>query len=98
MLESAVTSVQQSFGGKEVHEGVFLKAAVLLEKIASNHAFVDGNKRTAIATAARFLFLNGYSLAASQQDIVDFVVRVVEEKLGKKEIAEWLEENSQKRN
>ena len=32
--------------------------------LAKNHPFVDGNKRTAIVTAALFLALNGYRLTA----------------------------------
>lgn len=96
LLESAVMGPQQSFGGKEVHEGVFAKAAALLERIASHHAFVDGNKRTAIAAAARFLYVNNYKLSASQEVIVNFMVQVVEEKLDHDAIATWLETHSEK--
>ena len=35
-------------------------AAAYLFGIAKNHAFVDGNKRTAIVAAGAFLILNGY--------------------------------------
>lgn len=40
----------------------FTKAAALLQSLARNHAFVDGNKRTAWAAAWTFLHINGIPL------------------------------------
>jgi death-on-curing protein len=93
-IESAVSAPKQSFGGEAVYTDLFTKAAVLFKKLASYHPFVDGNKRTAVATAARFLYKNGYELSVSQEDMVAFTVRVVEDGLEVDAIAEWLEENS----
>ena len=45
MLESAVAAPFQSFDGKDLFPSVFQKAARLGFGLASNHAFVDGNKR-----------------------------------------------------
>ncbi len=46
LLESALAQPQASFGGDFVHESLFAMAAAYLFHIVSNHAFVDGNKRT----------------------------------------------------
>lgn len=96
-IESAVTAPKQSFGGEEVYEEVFTKAAVLFKKLASYHPFVDGNKRTAVATASRFLYKNGHELSVPQKEMVTFTVQVVEDGLEIDAIAEWLEENSKQR-
>ena len=50
-----------SYGPPEQHTAFYL-AANLAEKIMLNHAFQDGNKRTALLTAATFLRLNGYKM------------------------------------
>ncbi|MFC7044799.1 type II toxin-antitoxin system death-on-curing family toxin [Halobacteriaceae archaeon GCM10025711] len=44
----------------EVPQSIHQKAFHLLRLLTANHPFVDGNKRTALATVATFYFLNGY--------------------------------------
>ena len=51
---------RQSAFGKELYPTVFLKASVYVHNIIFGHPFIDGNKRTAMATADVFLQLNGY--------------------------------------
>ncbi|KAI9676748.1 MAG: hypothetical protein M1829_002843 [Trizodia sp. TS-e1964] len=46
----------------ENFQDVFKLAACLAEKIMKNHAFQDGNKRTALVAADMFLKINGYRL------------------------------------
>ncbi|MDE0432064.1 MAG: type II toxin-antitoxin system death-on-curing family toxin [Caldilineaceae bacterium] len=41
-------------------ESLIEEAAALLESLANNDPFVDGNKRTAFAITDTFLHLNGY--------------------------------------
>lgn len=61
MLESAIHSpMNRKHYAKE--EDVFQLAANLAEKIMKNHAFQDGNKRTALLAADMFLKINGYFL------------------------------------
>ena len=43
-------------------DNVFQLAASLSEKIMKNHAYQDGNKRTALLAADMFLKINGYKL------------------------------------
>lgn len=70
-------------------------AAAYAVGIARNHAFIDGNKRTAIVVAAGvFLPLNGYELAASNQDIVRVMLAVADGSLPEDQLAarfrEWM--------
>lgn len=51
-------------------------AAAYVFGIARNHAFVDGNKRTAIVAAGAFLIINGYALTADNGTLYEFVMGV----------------------
>ncbi len=83
---------------KEIYVNVFEKAAVYLEAIANYHIFSDGNKRTAIAVAIYFLFLNKVEFNCSNKEMVDFVLKIVIEKLDIKTIAKWIKNRSKKTN
>ena len=91
LLQSIVHKPQTRVFGKDLYPNVFIKAAVYLESIASYHIFIDGNKRTSITVASRFLYQNGYKLTVKEGEIEPFVLKVVVEKLSIKEIAHWLE-------
>jgi death-on-curing protein len=54
--------------------GIAELAAAYAFGIARNHAFVDGNKRTAIVAAGTFLLLNGYQLTANDGTLYTFVM------------------------
>ena len=66
MLESALHRPQQReiYGEPDLSE----LAAAYLFGIAKNDPFVDGNKRTAFAAADLFLYFNGLSIEAEQED------------------------------
>jgi death-on-curing protein len=54
LLESAVTQPQQSAFGDDAYPAVGSKAAAYAYFLALNHAFIDGNKRTATAAMLAF--------------------------------------------
>ena len=56
-LESAVMRPQMGY-----YAGIIEEAAALMESLAMNHAFVDGNKRVAFFATDTFLRMNGYSI------------------------------------
>ncbi|WP_343575618.1 type II toxin-antitoxin system death-on-curing family toxin [Mycobacterium sp.] len=62
LLQSAISRPQTSVFGDDAYPTLWDKAAALLHSLARNHAFVDGNKRTAWASAWAFLRLNGIDL------------------------------------
>ena len=65
LLESAVLMPQQQFGGEYLHPDLGAMAASNLFHIAQNHAFQDGNKRTAALRFLVFLSINGVEAFAS---------------------------------
>ncbi|MCF6525836.1 type II toxin-antitoxin system death-on-curing family toxin [Streptomyces sp. JJ36] len=62
LLESAVHRPAAAMFGVEAYTDLFDKAASLLQSLAVNHPFVDGNKRTAWLSCVTFLALNGVQL------------------------------------
>ena len=63
-LEAALFRPQTGY-----YEDIVMEAAALLESLAINHPFVDGNKRTAFAAADVFLRINGWRLQRSPMQI-----------------------------
>ena len=67
---------------------IFQLAACYAEAIAHNHPFIDGNKRTAFATACVFLKLNGYNLDTAKADEhADMMVALAQGRLARPEVA-----------
>lgn len=62
LLESAVHRPSASMFGQEAYPELFDKAASMLQSLARNHPFIDGNKRTAWLSCVTFLAINGESL------------------------------------
>lgn len=73
-LESALARPvnREAYGCDDVNE----LAAAYLFGLAKNHAFIDGNKRIAIVTAAVFLMENGYEINATDAELYAFVLAV----------------------
>lgn len=97
LIESAVGRPQASFGGEDLYSTIFDKAAALFQSLLFNHAFVDGNKRTATVSVARFLSKNGYEIEVTQKELVDFPIRVENSHPSLEEIAEWLKRHTEKK-
>lgn len=96
LLESMTERPKMQFGGKNLYETIFKKAAAYFESCAYHHVFIDGNKRTAISIAIRFLFLNGYEFKISNEEMENFVLSAVENKYQLNKMAEWFEKHSKK--
>lgn len=96
LLESAVLRPQSSFGGQDLYPGVLEKAAALVHSLLMNHMFIDGNKRTAMYSCMTFLELNGYQFTAKNKEVVDFAVKIENQKLSVEEIADWLKAHTEK--
>ena len=94
LLSSIAERPKMVFGGQELYPGIFEKAAAYFESCAFHHAFIDGNKRTAIALSARFLYLNGYELFTTNRGLEKFVLNAVTKKYTLQAIADWLKKHS----
>lgn len=60
--------------------------------IARNHAFVDGNKRTAAVVSEGFLNLNGYVLQATNAEVAVTFQALAAGELSEDELADWFRE------
>jgi death-on-curing protein len=67
---------------------VFAIAAAYLFHLAQAQAFLDGNKRTAVATALVFLAMNGIEKAPGDLQLYDAVIAIAEKRLDKIGLAE----------
>jgi death on curing protein len=68
-------------------------AAAYAFGIARNHPFIDGNKRTALVTAAVFLLKNGYELVAPEADAVVTFLALAAGELSEEELGDWMRGN-----
>ena len=93
LLASALGRPQATFGGEDLYPDILLKAAALLQSLSSNHPFVDGNKRTALATLEYFLFLNDKKIKATQREKVELTLWSENKKPTIEEIAKWIEKH-----
>ncbi|MEX0608829.1 MAG: type II toxin-antitoxin system death-on-curing family toxin [Balneolaceae bacterium] len=97
LLESALAQPQASFGGEYVHSDLFEMAAAYGFHICQNHPFFDGNKRTALIAIYTFLYVNGYALKAEKKSLYAVIMDLANGKVEKKELAEFLKKNSEKK-
>ena len=58
LLESAIAAPQATFAGESVFADLVEVAAAYLFYLCRNHAYMDGNKRTALGACLVFLRLN----------------------------------------
>lgn len=87
LLESALARPRSGY-----YSTLSEQAAALMQSLAGNHAFVDGNKRMAFAAAAVFLHMNGYRLDVRAAEAERFLVdQVIMARVDVGAIAEWLE-------
>ena len=89
LLESAIAQPEASFGGQYLHADIFQMAAAYIYHLVMNHPFVDGNKRVGLEAALIFLEINNENLSASDEELVDLVLKTTAGQVGKREIAEF---------
>jgi death-on-curing protein len=73
LLEAALYRPQTGYYADLAEE-----AAALWESLSQNHAFIDGNKRTAFAATYTFLAINDARLTADAQETYDFLAGIYE--------------------
>lgn len=70
-------------------------AATYAVGIASNHPFVDGNKRAAYQALILFLSMNGAPLEADPVDAINTMLGVAAGQIDIDALAEWVRTNSE---
>ena len=72
-LESALVRPQLGY-----YDDLVAEAAALLESLAINHPFVDGNKRVAFGVVDVFLRINGHRVGCTADDAYVFMIDLFE--------------------
>lgn len=92
LLQSALGQPELLLHFKEQNCDVFDLAAAYAFSLCRNHPFIDGNKRTALATALVFLELNGISRLDPEGKLLPVMEKMAAGKLDRSSFAELLRE------
>lgn len=94
LLESAIDKPKNVFAYAEPTASIFELAASYGYGLAKNHAFLDGNKRTAFVVCLSFLRQNGIDLTASPEARYLTFYSLAAGDLSEAQLAIWLRDNS----
>jgi death-on-curing protein len=87
LLTSAVAVPCATFAGDFLHRDIFEMAAAYAFHVSQNHPFVDGNKRTALASALVFLQLNGIGISDPDEKLYESMIKIASGTMIKEELA-----------
>jgi death-on-curing protein len=73
LLESAVARPQNGY-----YSNLIEQASALMESLANNHAFIDGNKRVNFVMTDVLLRLNGYYLDVEPLEAHELIIKAME--------------------
>ncbi|MCF8015609.1 MAG: type II toxin-antitoxin system death-on-curing family toxin [Chromatiaceae bacterium] len=91
MLESSLAAPKQQH--LYAPSDLYSLAACYGARIAGNHPFVDGNKRTAWTCTRLFLRLNGLDIEATAVEKVKVMLAVAAGFMSQAELADWLRDH-----
>lgn len=91
-LESALARARNKWGYGE--SDVVVLAAAYGFGLARNHAFSDGNKRTAYIATRLFLERNGFALVATESDKIETFLALAAGEIDEDGLAAWLRERA----
>lgn len=96
-IQACADSPKASFDGEYLND-LFEMAASYIICLTIRHPFVDGNKRTALAAALTFLYLNRYQVKESYDlELADLILDFLSKDISKEDVAKHLKENAIKR-
>ena len=93
LLDSALESAFQTFGGEELYPTKEEKGARLGYSLISNHAFVDGNKRIGMYVLLTFLEINGVRIHPTVDDVARVGLSVASGKMQYEDLLQWIIDN-----
>lgn len=94
LLESALMKPKNLYHYSSPKPSIPEIAAAYAYGIARNHAFIDGNKRTALVTCRLFLALNGVDLEAKAADKYQVFMKLAAGEMTEEELANWISSHS----
>jgi len=93
LLDSALNRARDRYG-YEPEASLFRLGAAYAFGMAKNHAFLDGNKRTAWACCVVFLKINGVALRNPVIETVETMVALAEGRISETDFCLWLERSN----
>ena len=90
LLDSALETPFQSFGGEELYPTIQAKAARLGYGLIKNHCMIDGNKRIGTHAMLVFLALNGIELKYMQKELYETILDVAAGKIEYEDLLQWV--------
>lgn len=90
LLDSALETPFQSFGGDELYPTIQAKAARLGYGVIKNHCMIDGNKRIGTHSMLVFLALNGIELKYMQKELYETILDVAAGKIEYEDLLQWV--------
>ena len=90
LLDSALETPFQSFGGEELYPTIQAKAARLGYGLIKNHCMIDGNKRIGTHAMLVFLALNGIELKYTQKELYETILDVAAGNIEYEDLLQWV--------
>ena len=90
LLDSALETPFQSFGGDELYPTIQAKAARLGYGLIKNHCMIDGNKRIGTHAMLVFLALNGIELKYTQKELYETILNVESGSVDYNGLLQWV--------
>ena len=88
-LESALARPQIGY-----YDGIIEEAAALMESLAINHPFVDGNKRVSFFVTDMFLRMNGHFIDCDSEEAYAHFMHLFDTHSFRfSELVDWLSDN-----
>lgn len=89
-LEAAISAPMQSFDGRDLYPSDVEKIARLGYGLASNHAFIDGNKRIGAMMVQLLLKWNGYHLVLRSGELADMFIAIADGSAKEEHLLAWI--------
>ena len=90
-LEAAISAPMQSFGGQDLYPTTVEKIARLGYGLASNHAFVDGNKRIGAMMTQLSLKWNGFQMSLRSGELADMFIAIADGSAKESDLLAWIQ-------
>jgi death on curing protein len=90
LLESALHKPMQQCVYADDND-IYSLSAILADGITQNHAFLDGNKRTAFLSCVQFLGANGVEFSPDVSEAINMFRSLASHEINASELAEWIQ-------
>lgn len=90
LLNSAVSSIYQTFDGIDLYPSIPEKASRLCFQLNQNHAFIDGNKRIAMHMLALFLRMHDFDYRPSVQEVIAVGYSLAKNQMTYEDLLAWV--------